>query len=96
MIVTTSKVFDIGTLENSYLNNQSFIGLSTNSYADTATQLFIQRSRVKTATEPNKYAFSGYDLGLYFSQLFAAYGSLPPAENWPVLTGTLKGFHFGS
>ncbi len=96
LIVTTSKVFDIGTLENSYLNNQSFIGLSTEcvDYADMATQLFIQKYRVKTATEPNKYAFSGYDLGIYFSQLFAAYGSLPPAENWPVLTGTFKGFRF--
>ena len=57
-------------------------------------QLFVKKFRVKTATEPTKYAYSGYDIGLYFAQLFAAYGKLPEAEKWPKISGLNKGFYF--
>ena len=96
LLVTTSKIFDINTLENRYLNNQNFVGLSTEyiNYSDTCTQLFIKKFRVKTATEPNKYAFSGYDAGLYFAQLLAAFNGLPMQSEWPNIKGTSKGFFF--
>jgi LysM repeat protein len=96
LLVTTSKIFDINTLENRYLNNQNFVGLSTEyiNYADTTTQLFIKKFRVKTATEPSKYAFSGYDSGLYFAQLLAAFNGIPAQSEWPNIKGTSKGFYF--
>ena len=98
LIVTTSKIHEINTLENRYLNNQNFIGLSPDyvNYADSTTQMFIEQFREKTATEPNKYGFSGFDTGLYFAQLIAANGGKPALQKWPVLRGINKGFYFSA
>jgi len=96
LIVTTSKVYDINTLESRYINNQNFVGLCPDyiNYTDTTTQLFIKDFRSKTSTEPNKYGFCGYDTGLYFAQLLAAYGGKPALKDWPVLKGISKGFYY--
>lgn len=95
-ILGTSKLFDIRTLENRYLNNKRFIALNSDlvNYEDTCTQLFVKKFRAKTATEPNKFAFYGFDTGLYFGELIAAYGVLPDIKEWPRVRGLQKGFDF--
>ncbi len=97
-VVTTSKVFSINTLENRYLSNQSFLGMQTEftNYTDTTTQLFISKFRAFTATEPNKFGFSGYDVGLYFTQLIGVNGTLPEIGHWPRIKATQKGFQFNN
>lgn len=96
LILGTSIAFDIPTLENRYLNNLNFIGIKTEfvETLDTTTQLFIQQFRNKTGTEPNRFGYTGYDTGLYFTQLLADYGTVPKVENWPAWRGINKGFNF--
>ena len=96
IILGSSKLFEINTLENRYLNNHSIIGLSGHfvDVEDTATQLFIQKFRKQSNTEPERFAYFGYDTGLYFAQLFATFGQLPEVQQWPRVKGLYKGFYF--
>ncbi len=96
LVLGTSRIFEIPTLENRYLNNVRFVGMNTEyrDLADTTTQLFINKFRILTATEPNKFAYAGFDTGLYFAQLLAAYGSIPEVSDWPAWRGINKGFRF--
>lgn len=95
-VLGSSKLFEINTLENRYLNNHSIIGLSGYfvNVEDTATQMFIQKFRLQSNTEPDRFAYNGYDTGLYFAQLFATYGQLPEVQQWPQVKGLYKGFYF--
>jgi LysM repeat protein len=96
VLLTTSKVFDIPAIEPRQLSQVNLLAMSSEyiDYSDTTTQQFIQQYRTLTGTEPSKYAYSGYDAGLYFAQLIAAYGRVPEVANWPVVRGVFKGFRF--
>jgi LysM repeat protein len=96
LVIATGRVFDIPTLENRYLNNLNFVGVKTEflNTADSSTQGFIQKFRMKTDTEPSRFAYAGYDVGLYFTQLLADYGTIPEVANWPAWRGLNKGFNF--
>ena len=96
VLFTTSKIFDIPTIEPRQLSQVNLLAMSSEyiDYSDTTTQQFIQQYRTLTGTEPSKYAYSGYDAGLYFAQLIAAYGNVPDVANWPVIQGIFKGFRF--
>jgi hypothetical protein len=96
LVIATGRVFDIPTLENRYLNNLNFVGVKTEflNTADSSTQGFIQKFRMKTDTEPSRFAYAGYDVGLYFAQLLADYGTIPEVTNWPAWRGLNKGFNF--
>jgi hypothetical protein len=96
LVIATGRVFDIPTLENRYLNNLNFVGVKTEflNTADSSTQGFIQKFRMKTDTEPSRFAYAGYDVGLYFTQLLADYGTIPEVTNWPAWRGLNKGFNF--
>lgn len=44
-------------------------------YQDDATKRFVRRFRSKYVTEPQKYAFEGYDVGYYFLSALMQYGN---------------------
>lgn len=96
VLLTTSKIFDITAIEPRQLNQVNIVATQTEfvDYNDTTTQQFIWQYRQATGTEPSKYAYIGYDTGLYFAQLIAAYGRVPAVEQWPVVRGVYKGFDF--
>jgi LysM repeat protein len=96
VLLTTSKIFDIPAIEPRQLSQVNLLATSNEyvNYNDTTTQQFILKYRNLTGTEPSKYAYSGYDTGLYFAQLIAAYGRVPEVANWPVVSGIFKGFRF--
>jgi hypothetical protein len=96
VLLTTSKIFDIPAIEPRQLSQVNLLATSNEyvNYNDTTTQQFILKYRNLTGTEPSKYAYSGYDTGLYFAQLIAAYGRVPEVANWPVVNGVFKGFRF--
>ena len=95
-LLSTSKIFDIPALENKYLNSLNFIATNIDyvDVADTTTQMFISKYRELTGTEPTRFGYYGYDTGLYFAQLIAAYGAVPDVKEWPKLKGLHKGFNF--
>ena len=95
-ILTTSKIFEIPALENRYLNSLNFIATNMDfvNVADTTTQQFIKNYRDLTGTEPTRFAYYGFDTGLYFAQLVAAYGHVPAIKDWPKVKGLHKGFNF--
>lgn len=95
-ILCTSRIFDIPALENRYLNKLNFISTSNDflNVQDTLTQQFISAYRRLTGTEPDRFAYYGYDTGLYFAQLAAKNGKLRNVEEWPVVKGVHKGFKF--
>ncbi len=95
-LLSTSKIFDIPALENKYLNALNFIATHVDylNVEDTTTQLFIASYRALTGTEPTRFAYYGYDTGLYFAQLIALNGGLPDLDKWPSVQGLHKGFYF--
>ena len=62
---------DLNTIQklNVQIPAESFVN-----YSDTATNYFIKAYRSKFLTEPGKYAFSGYDVAMYFVPLLKQYG----------------------
>jgi LysM repeat protein len=95
-VIGTSKIFEIPTLENRYLNNLNLAAISSDyiNVEDTCTELFISKFRSLAGTEPNRFGYAGYDTGLYFAQLLAHSTTLPAPVEWPKWQGLQKGFEF--
>lgn len=96
VLLGTSKIWDIQTIESKYLNRTNFIGFAPDfvDYTDTLTQKFILAFRAETSTDPSKFGFYGYDTGLYFAQVLAARKSGLIGPEWPIVKGIYKGFNF--
>lgn len=67
-LMTSSRVMDINTLDINYLNelevtmpNNDFVD-----FRDPATVHFINTYRASYLEDPSKYAFQGYDVGMFF------------------------------
>jgi LysM repeat protein len=67
-LLAPSRLMGINTLDFNYLNdlevtmpNNDFVD-----YRDSSTTAFITRYRAKYLEEPSKYAFQGYDVGMFF------------------------------
>jgi hypothetical protein len=67
-LMVSQKVMDINTLDLDYLNGLQVTMPGSNfiSYEDSITADFIQRYRERYHAEPSKYAFQGYDVGMFF------------------------------
>lgn len=66
--VGPSRLLDVPTLDLSYLNDMrlTMTDMHYVNYQDSATVDFIRHYRKKFADEPTRYAFQGYDVGMYF------------------------------
>ena len=67
-LMVSQKVMDINTLDLDYLNGLEVTMPGSNfiNYQDSLTTDFIRRYRALYSAEPTKYAFQGYDVGLFF------------------------------
>lgn len=69
-LMVSSKVMDINTLDFNYLSDLQVTMPNNNfvDYQDTITRSFLTRYRELYNEEPSKYAFQGYDVGMFFLQ----------------------------
>jgi len=68
VLIGSSRLLRIPTLEISYLDylNLTMPDMSYVDYTDESTIQFIEAYRKKYADEPGRFAFQGYDVGMYF------------------------------
>jgi hypothetical protein len=94
MLLGTEQLLELQTIETKYYDRINFVAFGSDyvDYSDTATQVFILQFRKMTGTDPVKFGFHGYDTGLYFAQTLTA--AKAGNNNWPVVKGISKGFHF--
>lgn len=74
-LIVSSRIMDINTLDFNYLNDLQVTMPNNNfvDYQDNNTKSFIQNYRESYLEEPSKYAFQGYDVGMFFlSKLWRA------------------------
>ncbi len=94
-LLTTSRLLRMNTLELEKLNRLN-VYMSDAEYIDYSlegTNLFLAKYREQMKTEPARFAFHGYDIGMYFLPIFALeYG--PDAYPWMQGDGISKAYFF--
>ncbi len=67
-LIGSSTLLDVPTLEINYLDylKLTMPDMSYIDYSDNKTIGFIETYRLRYSDEPNRFAFQGYDVGIYF------------------------------
>ncbi|GGH72747.1 hypothetical protein GCM10011318_17030 [Phaeocystidibacter marisrubri] len=90
-VITTGKLLEMKTLEIGKLNNLDLY-ISDVEYVDYQSEdviEFVLKFREVMKSEPSRFAFHGYDAGLYYLTLFGLTDDLDEME-WPNYDGVIK------
>lgn len=94
-MITTSRLLGMNTLEIEKLNrlNVCISEIENIDYRSEATNTFLRKYRDEMNTEPPRFAYHGYDIGIYFIPLFAPeFG--PEVSPWAGNQGITKMHRF--
>lgn len=67
-LIGSAKLFQMNTLEASYLDllNLTAPDIGFTDYNDSVTEVFISEYRAMYGAEPSRFAFQGYDVGMFY------------------------------
>lgn len=94
-VISTGKLLEMKTIDVSKLNaldvyiaDAEYVNYHSNPAIE-----FILKYRETMKTEPSRFAFHGYDAGMYFLSTLALSGSLEDID-WPSYRGLIKTYEF--